>query len=289
MDAEGGGCGLRHQMRIGTLVTLKTHTRGRNIIHSFSNGARAHGHQTVPYRPGDPLLVLYGAGGPDRLPIVQAHRGVWVGWDAGYWNRKAPDPNRSYRMTINGFHPPQYVMRGPRLDDGRWRASGLTIEQRWNPAGPIILVGNAPKSRSIGAEGWTAEKLAQIRRDLPGRRVLYRPKPKRPLEDVRADGIANGHIDDVLANASLVVCRHSNVAVDACRLGVPVVCDDGAAAAIYPNRLDGEQPNPELREEFLHRLAWWQWTMAEMQGSQFWSWFERTIGEISEPISAYGN
>lgn len=267
-------------MRIGTLVTASMNERGRRLIREFEEGARSRGHSVAPYVRGtDATLVLYGLGGADRLPVALAHRGDYLAWDAGYWNRKAPDPHRSYRITINGFHPPQYIMRGDKPDQDRWNGSGLRIEQRGNPAGPIILVGNAPKSRKVGAEGWAADKLAEIRTKLPGRKVLYRPKPKRPPEQVRADGIADGHIDDVLSMASLVVCRHSNVAVDACRLGVPVVCDDGAAAAIYPNRLEdaAQQPKAARREDFMHRLAWWQWTMAELRGPAFWEWLARTI------------
>ena len=37
-----------------------------------------------------------------------------------------------------------------------------------------------------------------------------------------------GTIADVLNGCSVVVCRHSNVAVDACIAGVPVECEGGA-------------------------------------------------------------
>jgi hypothetical protein len=59
-----------------------------------------------------------------------------------------------------------------------------------------------------------------------------------------------------MRGCSLVVCRHSNVAIDACIAGVPVECDDGAAFALYRN---GPQPDENARREFLGRLAWWNW------------------------------
>lgn len=262
-------------MLIGVLDTVATPKRGKRLLHCLAEGAERNGHTAEHYN-GRGVLALYGLGGPDRLPVAQKHDGDYLAWDAGYWNRKSE--NRSFRITINGLHPPQYVMRGESPGPDRWDASGLKIEQRGNPEGPIILVGNAPKSLRIGAAGWAAKKLAEIRQRFPGRRVLYRPKPKRPLEPVKADGVANGDIDDVLSCASLVVCRHSNVAVDACRLGIPVACDDGAASAIYPTLADWErQPDEATRAEFLHRLAYWQWTMEELGEEQFWTWLQTVI------------
>jgi hypothetical protein len=76
-----------------------------------------------------------------------------------------------------------------------------------------------------------------------------------------------GDLVPMLKKAGLVVCRHSNVAVDACRVGAPVVTQDGAAASIYPRRLSKyqEQPSQEVRQEFLERLAWWQWSVDEVR------------------------
>jgi len=237
-----------------------------------------------PARSGA-ALVLYGLGGQDRYGFGLQHAAngaPLIAWDVGYWSRKGDDSTRKLRVTINGLHPPQYIMRGPRPSSSRWLASGLSVQQRGDPAGPIILVGNGPKSNAIGARGWAATKSLEIRDAFPGRRVIYRPKPERPNEPgVICDAVSTVQpIDALLSGASLVVCRHSNVAVDACRLGVPVVCEDGAAAAIYPSNLSDaqSQPPPELRIEFLHRLAWWQWSPIE--SAEFWKWIQGVLREI---------
>ena len=61
-----------------------------------------------------------------------------------------------------------------------------------------------------------------------------------------------------MRGARLVVCRHSNVAVDAVIAGVPVECEDGAAYWLR------DKPyTPEVRRDFLDRLAWWQWKPEE--------------------------
>jgi hypothetical protein len=65
---------------------------------------------------------------------------------------------------------------------------------------------------------------------------------------------ASSTIEQLLCGASLIVCRHSNVAIDGAIAGVPFECEDGAAAWLKP------QPyTRENRLRFLCRLSWWQW------------------------------
>jgi hypothetical protein len=93
--------------------------------------------------------------------------------------------------------------------------------------------------------------------------VIYKPKrhgdPPLPGFPMR-----NGPIIDSLRGCSLVVCLHSNVAIDACIAGVPVVCEDGAAAALYTNDIRHPvKPTREQRMAFLESLAWWNWLPIE--------------------------
>lgn len=233
------------------------------------------------YRPrSEAVLVVYGPGGADRWPHVQAHPGAVVCWDVGYWERERHWSERKFRVSIDALHPKQ-VMQGPCPGPERWLSAGLKITQAAGK-GSIMLVGNGPKSVAIGAANWAAGKAHDIRFRFPGVQLAYRPKPRRPQEPgVKCDVISTGDIETALAATSLVVCRHSNVAVDACRMGVPVVCEDGAAAAIYPRRLEdaAAQPTLEQRTEFLHRLAWWQWSPMEMESGVAWQWVTERLNE----------
>lgn len=251
--------------------------KASNLLRAIFDAGRA---RSMPITVGDgyrdcKMLITYGMGGADRLPVCKRHVAAGktlVAFDLGYWDRKRTIAGRKFRLSINGFHPVD-VMCGPVPAPARWNAAGLDIHRDRVIAGPIMLVGNAPKSVAIGAAGWTERKSREIRAVFPGAKILYRPKPKRPHEPgVLFDEISTGSIDLELGRVSLVVCRHSNVAVDACRIGVPVVCDDGAAACIYPQRLQDylEQPDFARRSEFLHRLAYWQWSANEAK--QFWDW-----------------
>lgn len=275
--ARAIGTGRRGvQVQIDVLLTIGAPKRGQDLMRAVYAGAVARGHDVVlthgAVRDGA-ILALYGLGGADR--IQYANRRGLIAFDCGYWDRKLDTRNRKYRVAFNGFHSPQFVMERDPLSD---RLGDIAVADRGgNPNGPILLIGNAPKSNRVGAEGWTAAMSSRIRKTFPGRRIVYRPKPRRPLErGVHHDEVNTGRIEDALSGASLVVCRHSNVAVDACRTGVPVVCEDGAAAAIYPCALaDAEQqPSPERRHHFMERLAWWQWSPQECESGAFWAWAE---------------
>lgn len=265
------------------LITPTTTCKGRRLIQALADTCPGDPMvQSAQVRPGA-TLVVYGMGGADRLPISERHMaagGVCVSWDLGYWQRKGPANVRKMRVSINGMHPQQWVMRGKYPGSRRWDESGLEIRQAGNPKGPVVLVGNGPKSNAIGAATWAAVTSRELRALFPGRQIVYRPKPKRPFDvGVDFDLVDRGPIDDLISGASLVVCRHSNVAVDACRLDVPVACEDGAAAAIYPTLAEWErQPSARVRREFLHRLAWWQWSASEAR--QAWPWLLRQLDEV---------
>jgi hypothetical protein len=214
------------------------------------------------YRGDSPVLMTYGTGHPVRRPYWQRHRaggGRCVGWDLGYWHHRVGE-TFTMRATLDDDHPTRFLREE---DPARWDGQGIELREDADPNGPIVLVGMGIKAAKLHAGGrlvWETETLAKLRARFPGRLVLFRPK--------RYDGpflrsvptVPDGPIEDALRGASLVVCRHSNVAVDACIAGVPVECEDGAARALYRK---GAAPNKAERLAFLRSLAWWQWKPEE--------------------------
>lgn len=260
------------------LITPKTSSKASRHLRALA-AARPDVPVSSDYRDCD-VLMLYGLGGQDRLDVAMAHLAKgrpFITWDLGYWDRNALP--RKFRFSINSNHPDS-VMLGAYPGPDRYEASGLGVANVADPAGPIMLVGHGAKSNAVWTKGWAAEKSKELTQAFPGRRVVYRPKPNHPYEPgVECHTVSVGPIDRELRGVSLVVCRHSNVAVDACRNGVPVVCEAGAAAAIYPSSLAdaGRQPDAETRLEFLHRLAWWQWSADEAE--QAWQFIEGKLCE----------
>lgn len=206
------------------------------------------------------FLMSYGLGHPVRRPWTLQHvkrGGRLIGWDLGYWDRDVSG-RAHMRLTIDDDHPHRWIEPMP---PERWDAAGIALREDANPDGPILLCGMGKKQRDLRGfrtHGWELAALQRIHKAHPGREVIYRPK--RPEMGLPGCRTSKGPIEEALRGASLVVCSHSNVAVDACIGGVPVNCEDGAAYALYR---DNPAPTPAQRLEFLRSLAWWQWHPAE--------------------------
>jgi hypothetical protein len=202
------------------------------------------------------LLMSYGLGHPQRRLWTEAHvaaGGRLIGWDLSYWDR-----DNAMRCTVDHLHPWRLIRDMP---GERWKVANIPLRDDGNPSGHIVLVGMGRKSRAQFAmqdRAWEKSALASIRKIYPQKEIVY--KPKRPEDAIKGCRTMDGPIQDALLGASLVVCRHSNVAVDSCIAGVPVVCEDGAAAALYGSDLANPTvPDRESRLRFLRNLAWWQY------------------------------
>lgn len=208
------------------------------------------------------LLMMYGAGLESRRLALEAHKaagGSVAVWDLGYWDR-----DDAMRLAIDSLHPTADQLRlapeGSRRDH--------VLREDADPNGPILLVGLGVKSgRLYGLQTMEWEMNQMYRLRQMGKEILWRPKGKQTPK-LKGATLRHGMpIEEALKGCSLVVCRHSNVAVDACIAGIPVECEDGAAFTLYRNN-----PNPtrEQRAEFLRRLGWWNWRPCE--ATDAWKW-----------------
>jgi hypothetical protein len=242
----------------------------QGLLDALYRGFKQYGCNVIKsqgYRSCD-LLVLYGWGGTESQQAVARHRGQgdYLAWDLGYWLRDG-FRHRLWRMSLNGFHPQDHIMTGDAPEVSRYPKSWKVFKSGGDPQGPILLVGNGPKSVKVVASGWSHRKAQELRRVFPGIPIWYKRKPIRLAEvGVDFDQEVDGDITRILPKVRLVVTRHSNVAIDACRMGVPVVAEDGAAACIYPRSLRdwSQQPSREKRKEFIDRLSYWQWSISEL-------------------------
>lgn len=203
------------------------------------------------------LLLTYGTGHLVRRPWWIRHRqsgrhciGLDMGYTPGYM-----------RATIDHDHP-QKLVREESSD--RWEALGIELREDFDPSGPGVVVGLGQKAlKTHGLRHLQWEECAAEKIRARGLVPVHRPKkPRAPyLPGLK---VAEGPIADVLKGAALVVCRHSNVAVDACIAGVPVICDDGIAHALYSKT---STPSRDERLRFLHSMAYWQWKPSEARDS----------------------
>lgn len=234
---------------------------------------------TRAFRGGSQWLVLWGPGGPDRFDAMRQQLqagGRVICFDLAYWQRE-----RKVRVSIDTAHPSEWVMRRD-LSRSRFLADRVDVRDSWSPQGPIIVAGIGRKARiQYGAntvEHWEATQIAACRARWPHQRVMYRRKQADAPVPADVELTSDRPIEEVIAGASLLITWHSNVAVDAIRLGIPVVCLDGAAAAVCPSALPADLPaplEPSLRDRFLANLAWFQWAPSEI--AQCWAFLREVL------------
>ncbi len=234
---------------------------------------------TRRYSGAADLLMFWGPGSPERRFVMQQHQargGTAVVWDLGYWQRET-----KVRVSIDAAHPQRWVMRRDWPDD-RLQADGVTLANVWNPLGPVIVAGIGRKARvQYGADAiatWEADMM----RAAAARGCAVRYRRKQADAPIPEGAVLTGDapIDQILTGASLLITWHSNVAVDAIRLGIPVICQDGAAAAVCPSTFSLEPPAPlpvALRDRFLANLAYFQWAPTLPEGRAFWRFLRQVL------------
>ncbi len=230
------------------------------------------------YQGQSDVLVLWGPGGPDRFEPMAAQLakgGHVLALDLSYWHR-----DKKFRVSIDAAHPQKWVMRRD-WPASRFVADRVPVSNRWKSNGPVIVAGIGRKARvqyGDAVDRWEAQMMSAAAARWPERRILYRKKQIDAPVPAGAAPASMAPIDQALSGASLVITWHSNVAVDAIRLGIPVICHDGAAAAVCPATFTDEDPQPlatDLRDRFLQNLAWFQWSPNEAR--RFWAWVPEVL------------
>lgn len=243
------------------------------MLKALASAARAAGDQvteTGRYEGRSEWLVLFGVGADvnDRARKAQLARGGRVlMWDLGYVDRKKVVGH--LRMSIDVDHPQDWLEKTD-AQPARWARLGVALREDADPAGPVLLIGLGRKAREyLRLPHWERDMLAGLLRRFPGRQIIFRPKGKdRTKLPCTTD--RETPIDQLLRGASLVVCRHSNCAVDATIAGVPFEAQDGAAMWLQRREF-----TPANRLAFLQRLAYWQWRSTE--AAQAWAFAKQVV------------
>ncbi len=257
-------------MRVEILTDDRTAMRGIRMLKAMIEAAPVEVRVRSSYVGDCDVLMMYGNGHPIRRPWWRKHLekgGRCIGWDLGYWRNQEGPGNCRMRATLDADHPQRWIRPEP---PERWDAEGIALREDADPCGPVVIVGMGPKSNAalgMATLQWETRAAKAARAAFPYHEIVFKPKLMRhpKLQGLR---VIEGAIEDALRGASLVVVRHSNCAIDACIAGVPVVCHDGAAAALYgsdiaaPRRVTRAQ-----RLEFMRSVAWWQWQPAEAKGA----------------------
>lgn len=257
-------------MAVEVLRSNRSSPSAAAMLEALTVAMRAAGEtftETTEYRGDAEWLMLFGVGAAAHTEARDRHvksGGKVMLWDLGYFGRrKAPG---FIRGSINDDHPQAWLDRAP-TDPSRWNAQGIRLREDFRAAGHVVLVGMGRKHRSYSGSGWERQAFADLLKRFPAARIVYRPKNDADQVILPCARNSTSPIEHLLNGASLVVCRHSNVAIDAAIAGVPFECSDGAAMW-----LKAKEFTRENRLDFLRRLAWFQWRPDE--ASEGWSFFK---------------
>lgn len=206
-------------------------------------------------------------------PVVakwKAEKRDFIYWDRGYlrrvfatWLPKAPSRELSYyRWHLNSFQMENIDFDVP---DDRWKALNIASELTpWKKSGKRIVVINVgPDYWNLHSELDWCEKTAQQLRQYTDRPIFIRDKESKvPLREE-------------LKDAHALVSHGSVAAVEAVVMGCPVFVAPGSAAQTmgctdFSKIETPVYPEYELRQKWLHSLAYNQWNEHEMQDGTLW-------------------
>lgn len=205
-------------------------------------------------------------------------------FDCGYFNReKNFGHDRQFRLSINEYHP----TRLPEAPGDRWGRLRISAQNLHDPHGHILLVGRGRKTRirfGCCSPDWEMEAIQKLKAHYPGRKIIYRPKknPRERIDGAETNGTSS--IPELLKGCSLVYTQASNVGNEAVMYGIPVVTEGGPASDYCPtNIIPNIKPLREAeRIDFLHRLAYWQWSINDIKSGAFWPWLFAEIERRAE-------
>lgn len=243
---------------------------------AFSAGLRAVGYEVSggnPVgRPGDVLLIWnrystwhdlatrFEAGGGQVIVAENGYLGP------GGISPHAMNPRQWYAMGRGAHNDSTAIPSG---GPERWNALGIDL-QPWRTDGGHILV--CP-NRSFGMPdrmmppNW-AEKTAERLRKLTKREIRVRPHP--------GNSPAKKPLAEDLAGALACVIWSSSAGVHSLIAGVPVICEapywickEAAFRTLDSSFSDTNMTDAprmdEFREKGMHRLAWGQWNLSEIE------------------------
>lgn len=233
---------------------------------AFAQGLQAAGYRVAKgavdqARAGDVLVTwnLYGDGAnwarrlkPRGVPVLVAENG-YLGADG--------EGRQLYALARDGHNGAGWwPYKNEKAPAQRWEALGLALQPWQTRKAPVLVC----PQRGIGApparmpDDWARQALHALERARAPARL--RPHPGRDAPVVP--------LADDLRQAAAVAVWSSKAGIEAILAGVPVFHGMpgwiGAAAATEGLPLPGAKPFTGDRLPMLRRLAWAQWTLAEL-------------------------
>ena len=266
-------------------------TRASIVGNSFRKGVMVTGNTLTANSMQADMAILYGmsVGHVDIYKRRKAEGLPSAFFDLGYWGRSTQlGQHTCYRLAVNYWHPQHYLNL---IDEPQ--KFRRPIKERYTDGKKVLVVGMGLKSYVLYGHVphfWDMALIHEVKKHTK-REIVYYPKasdrtarsvpgttfytPGKMLED-----------DPIWKDVWAVVTHHSNNAVEALRLGIPSFVWDGAASVLCGNDLSliDNPPFPEDVPQFLNRVAYCQWSIAEMSNGECVHWLTKMLPKI--PMNA---
>lgn len=243
---------------------------------AFAEGLRLHGWQVEisdHYQRAD-LVVLWGVRRQEIISDVLNCGGEVCILERGYLGDRFHWTSVSFGGGLNG----RGRFFGPLSDRSRFeRHFGQCLRAYDVPyGGPALIMGQVVGDmsvRHVQIEKWYDDVSRELK-EL-GWDVRFRPHPYPRAVGGSGGGAGlkkmDGTLHEALAAASFVVTYNSNSGVDALLYGRPTVAvDAGSMVWGIAGRTTDDVRMPD-RSAWAARLAWCQWSDAEMRSGECWA------------------
>lgn len=251
-----------------------------DLAQAFCRGCDAHGIDCRVYPstyeplPDNDAVWIYGLHATQRLFDAYARRALRIVGDLGYWREDDAARSlldRKIRISLDAQQPDWHLRKRVHPLD-RFNALNLNVTPVRERGAHVLVCGHDPlQARRHGyAYGqWEAQTIARLS-VITKRELVLRVKPGCP--PIEIPGVAqstHARASSAIREAWAVVCLTGNIGADAILHGVPVCAEHGPGAVYMPLSLyniDEACPLPDvLRERALADLAYWQWSMSEIE------------------------
>lgn len=236
------------------------------------------------------VACVFGVKGRSR-EIVDEHRALGKStlyFDKGYTRSKGEAGHTEYsRISVNASHPAGYMMK-QRWPSDRWERLGIQCKDRQPVGGHVLLAMSSAKYHEFNGleppEDYAIKRMKELQKQTK-KQLIYRPKPS----DKRAKPIpgmalspSNSTIQDALRGCHCVVTHGATAAMDAIIAGVPAMVLGKCISLPVGEKEVANIENPffpdkHQRMDWLHAVAYQQWTAGELRAGIAWAHLKAEI------------
>lgn len=247
---------------------------GRTQAQLVERGLRNHGIEPLwrriyQWEPSD-LAIIWGHKQTKLIASQREAGGDYLVMELGYFGDRR---GKFVSLGFNGLNG-HAEFHAKNMPGDRWEKHGVPVAP-WKTGGEYVLVmgqvaGDASLATCPDYPRWLVQACEKAK--AYGLPVYFRPHPLQRVADKVPVQRKTGPLDQALAGAAAVIAWNSNSLVDAALAGVPVIAGDrGSMAWPVAAHGIGDPLYRPSRTQWLHDLAYCQWTHDEIASGEAWA------------------